>query len=313
VEVLEDRNVPAFLAAPLDPVGVNPVAVAVGDFNGDGMLDLVVADDTRPSTVSILLGNGNGSFRVPVHYHVSMYAVSVAVADVNGDGKPDLVTANDSSNNVSVQLGNGNGTFRSAVNYATGKYSVSLVVADVKGDGKPDLAVTQISSLSVLLGKGDGSFRRAITYAVAGSPWAVAVADVNRDRHPDLITTNLASGVSVLLNGPRTPFGGTAAPAPLSGTQPARALAAWQIWATADPSPGAWLARPLLAAATPAMPPAESSPFLVAMPESYRTPLTAAVDRPAMPSPAIDIDLAAFQPGLWSHQLWTDWALARLP
>jgi streptogramin lyase len=86
-------------------------------FNGDGKLDLVVANDGS-NNVSILLGNGDGTFRAAVNYGVGSGSAptSVAVGDFNGDGKLDLAVANELSNNVSILLGNGNGTFQAAVN-----------------------------------------------------------------------------------------------------------------------------------------------------------------------------------------------------
>ena len=94
--------------------------MAVGDFNGDGKLDLAVVN-YGSSNVSILLGNGDGTFKTAVNYGAGSSApYSVAVADFNGDGKLDLAVANIASNNVSILLGNGDGTFQAAVNYGAG-------------------------------------------------------------------------------------------------------------------------------------------------------------------------------------------------
>jgi hypothetical protein len=91
--------------------------------------------------VSILLGNGNGTFQPAVNYAVGTNPNSVIVADFNGDGKLDLAVANLYSNAVSILLGSGNGTFRPAVNFAAGFYPFSVATGDFNGDGKPDLAV----------------------------------------------------------------------------------------------------------------------------------------------------------------------------
>ena len=85
-----------------------PVSVAVGDFNGDGKADLAVVNDSTSNSVSVLLGNGNGTFQAAVNYGLSASGYSVAVGDFNGDGKADLAVANHSG--VSVLLGNGNGS-----------------------------------------------------------------------------------------------------------------------------------------------------------------------------------------------------------
>ena len=152
--------------------------------------------------MSVLFGNGDGTFPASVNYAVGSLPKSVAVADVNGDGKLDLVTANEQSNSVSVLLGNGDGTFQAAVNYAVGSCPKSVAVADVNGDGKLDLVTAneQSNSVSVLLGNGDGTFQAAVNYAVGSCPSSVAVADVNGDGKPDLVAANYHSAnVSVLL------------------------------------------------------------------------------------------------------------------
>jgi hypothetical protein len=110
---------PSFAAAVDLQVGSNPWSVAIGDFNGNGKADLAVANKGS-GNVSILLGNGNGTFQATVNYSVGASPTSVAVGDFNGDGKADLAVANSGSMNVSILLGNGDGTFQTAVNYVVG-------------------------------------------------------------------------------------------------------------------------------------------------------------------------------------------------
>ena len=145
--------------------------MAVGDFNGDGKADLAVAN-YGSDNVSVLLGNGNGTFQAAVNYAAGTSPHSVAVGDFNGDGKADLAVANYGSNNVSVLLGNGNGTFQAAVNYAAGTSPCSVAVGDFNGDGKADLAVANYGSnnVSVLLGNGNGTFQAAVNYAAGTDP-----------------------------------------------------------------------------------------------------------------------------------------------
>src|SRR5207248_3078866 len=119
--------------------------VAVGDFDGDGKLDLAVAN-FNSANVSVLLGKGDGTFQAPNNFVVGTEPISVAVGDFNGDGILDLATANGidfggGSNNVSVLLGKGDGSFQPAMNLAAGSNPHSVAVGDFNGDGKLDLAV----------------------------------------------------------------------------------------------------------------------------------------------------------------------------
>ena len=195
-----------------------PAHVVVADVNGDRRPDLVTADfSTIPSSVSVLLGNGNGTFQPAViSASGGYYAIWVAIADVNRDGFPDLLVANEracthcQNGSVGVLLGNGDGTFQAAVGYSSGgNGAMSLAVADVNGDGKLDLVAANYESdnLGVLLGNGDGTLQPAVTYASGGKgPISVAIADVNRDAKPDLLAVNWygngndAGLVALLLN-----------------------------------------------------------------------------------------------------------------
>ena len=207
-------------AVPYSSGGYRALSVAVADVNGDGKPDLVVANQDASysdpdGSVSVLLGNGNGTFSAPVSYlSGGVAAYSVAVADVNKDGKLDLVVAvacedNECTTNsvVGVLLGNGDGTFQPAVTYTSGGYeSYSLAVQDVNGDGKPDLVTGNVCASSdvctngivgVLLGNGDGTFQAAVPYNTGGLyGYAVTVADVNGDGKPDVVVANVCASSS---------------------------------------------------------------------------------------------------------------------
>ncbi len=127
----------AFTSSRID-LPAAPRSVAVGDLNGDGKPDLVLADN---ASVSVLLGDGTGLFTAPAN-------------DLNGDGRRDVVVTNASSNTVSVLLGNGDGTLATHVDYAVGAQPVSVTIADLDGNGTADLTVANHvdNTVSVLLG-----------------------------------------------------------------------------------------------------------------------------------------------------------------
>src|SRR5437660_732472 len=193
-------------------VGASPYSVAMGDFNGDGHLDLAVANGGS-NDVSVLLGNGDGTFTPAKNYEAGLGGgpLWVAVGDFNLDGKLDLVVANSSSDSVGVLLGNGDGTFRPSVTFpAGGTAPQSVAAGDFDGDGKLDLAVANAGSntVSVLLGDGQGRFAAPVTFAVGAQPEFVIAGDFNGDRILDLAVANKGSGtVTVLLGDGRGNFG----------------------------------------------------------------------------------------------------------
>jgi len=163
VSVLLGQGDGTFQAASSFPAGTSlgsPVSVTVGDFDGDGKLDLATADNDTNGAVSVLLGKGDGSFKVPRNFAVGANPASIVTGDFDGDGKLDLATANAGAASVSVLLGNGDGTFQSALAFPVGTQPQSVTAGDFNGDGKLDLATANegTSNVSVLLGQGNGSF-----------------------------------------------------------------------------------------------------------------------------------------------------------
>jgi hypothetical protein len=137
-----------FLEAPQYPTGSNPQAAAIGDFNGDGKLDLAIANATS-NTISVLLGKGDGTFAPKVDYATGNTPQGIAVGDFNGDGHLDIALTNSGSNTVSVFLGNGDGTFQPKVDYATGNKPQGIAVGDFRGNGNLDIVVTNATDGTV--------------------------------------------------------------------------------------------------------------------------------------------------------------------
>ena len=194
------------------PVGAYPTGLSAGDFNGDGKLDLVVANAINPHQsscpscglqgVSVLLGNGDGTFQPSVYYAAASGTAWVSSKDVNGDGKLDIIAADWQANAVSVLLGNGDGTFQAPINIPVGAVPHSIAIGDLNGDGIPDMAVGNMYSnnVEILIGVGNGHFTPGASYPVGEVPHSICHGDFNGDGKIDLATANINTGnVTVLL------------------------------------------------------------------------------------------------------------------
>ena len=201
LEVLEARDVPSPLApANTFAVGAFPSAVAVADFNGDGNTDIVTAN--AGGTVSVLLGDGHGSFQAPQTFSTGNQARSLAVGDFWRDGNVGLVVGS-TGGAVNVLRSSGDGTFQAPQTVVHGDEFTSVAVADLSSDGNPGIVVADggLAVVRVLVGNGDGTFRPETDYRVGAFPIAVAVADFNGNGNPDVVVANNEAGtVSVLLD-----------------------------------------------------------------------------------------------------------------
>ena len=189
--------------------GNNPYELVTRDFNNDGSLDLALCNEGS-NTVSVLLGLGNGSFRVPATTFPSGGSLpsSITAADLNADGKIDLVVTNTGSDNIAVFLGKGNGTFQwPGISYATGSLPSSITNGDFNDDGVIDLAVVSRNSdqLLIFFGLGNGTFSSNTTsYSTQPFPYAVRSADLNGDSKLDLVVANFHSNSISIFMGANT-------------------------------------------------------------------------------------------------------------
>jgi hypothetical protein len=200
--------------------GVNGDGIATGDFNADGNLDIA---STQPfpnynsNGVSILLGNGDGTFQSPQAYSGMEEPYAIATGDFNGDKKLDLAVGDYLFNTVVILQGNGDGTFTNIGQWFAGTNPGSVAVSDFNVDGKADLAVSDYGSngISVLPGKGDGTFPSLVKLATGAGPSDVVAVDLNHDGSPDLVVVNnIDETFSVLLNAAGTYVHITGSPNP---------------------------------------------------------------------------------------------------
>ncbi len=205
------------------PDGLGASSVAMDDLNRDGKKDLVVAN-TLSNTISVFLGNGDGTFQSPRQFQIGAFATSirglllqglpsygraVSVADINGDAIPDVIVTNCSSADVSVLLGRGDGTFVSQRRFDAATSPIALAVGNLNGDQKPDLVVIDSPqgsevTVSALIGRGNGTFmpQQSLLLPSNGAypPGDVVIADFNNDGYADLaVSGRNKPGVVILL------------------------------------------------------------------------------------------------------------------
>jgi hypothetical protein len=193
--VILTRAIAPFQGNPTGAIG------AAGDFNGDGKLDLAVSNG---GPVSILLGNGDGTFQLAGQYAAGTEPDSIVAGDFTGDGHLDLAVANYEDGTMSVLLGNGDGTFQPATQYGVGLFPSALVTGDFTGNGHLDLAVaywgnvgnggqTEPAGISVLLGNGDGTFALPVQYATGAEPKSIVAGDFTGNGHVDLAVADIGN------------------------------------------------------------------------------------------------------------------------
>jgi hypothetical protein len=181
-------------------VGKNPTSVTTADFDGDGSTDLITTNIGNNS-LSVLFGNGDGTFKEQVAIEVAKEPRALALDDYNADGRTDLAVACSGSDQVVIFLGLAGGTFGTGHRYSMHRTPVSVASGDFNGDHRPDLAVAlRNDKIKILLGNGDGSFREGTQYEYGDTPTSLAAADLDGDGKLDLAVSNggpMSSAVSV--------------------------------------------------------------------------------------------------------------------
>ena len=208
VTVLLGNGDGTFTAKASPAVGNGPGPIAGGDFNGDGIADLAVAN-TYDNTISVLLGNGDGTFTTKSTATVGDVPIFLVVGDFNADGIEDLAVVTYLSGNLTVLLGAGDGTF--AIRFSMAVFNLSsaygnalLAVGDFDGDGISDLAITSSGgggtlaggAVTILSGRGDGTFAVRSTPSAVTAPGYVVAGDFNGDGLPDLAVIDTADAIN---------------------------------------------------------------------------------------------------------------------
>jgi len=191
-------------------------SICSADFNNDGNKDIVTTVAySGQNRVSIILGNGNGTFGSATTFTTGTGPISVCAGDFNTDGNQDVATCNTSGNNISVLFGNGAGSFGAPANYSTSSSNpYEIITADFNGDNKPDLATannTSSGSISIFINQGTGTFPAAgITYACGTSPNGLCAGLFNADGFIDIAVTAFGDGAVSMLMGNGTGLFGAA-------------------------------------------------------------------------------------------------------
>lgn len=181
-------------------VGKNPTTVTPFDINQDGITDLVTTNMSS-NTLSILIGNGDGSFHDQVQLHVCQEPRSLASGQFNGDAFPDIVLACSGSDQIAVLFGRADGKFEEGPQYPVHRTPIAVASDDLNGDQHADLVVAlRNDKVKVFLGLGNGEFRHGAQYEYGDTPTSVALSDLNGDGKVDLVVTNggpMSNAVSI--------------------------------------------------------------------------------------------------------------------
>jgi hypothetical protein len=178
--------------------------IIVADFNNDSNEDFASAN-TPDYTISVLLGNGDGTFPRVDKFLTNSPPFTITTNDFNNDKKLDIATSNVGGDDISVLLGQGDGSFPGFTTYPSGHSPIYIISADFNNDGQFDLVTSNFdetdSSISILLGNGNGTFQKPLIYTVWDGPWALTTGIFTDNNKLDLVITNyFSSSVTILFN-----------------------------------------------------------------------------------------------------------------
>lgn len=183
-------------------VGKNPTTITTADLNHDANTDLVTTNISS-NTLSILLGNGDGSFQEQMQVKVCQEPRTLALADFNRDTHSDVVLACSGGDEIALLIGRGNGKFEDGPHYPVHRTPVALATDDLNGDGNPDVVVAlRNDKIKIFLGTGTPEFTHGAQYQYGDTPTSVALADLNDDGKVDMVVTNggpMSNAVSIWL------------------------------------------------------------------------------------------------------------------
>lgn len=177
-------------------VGQGPAHLITADLNLDGEPDLVSAN-TKNSTLSILYGKGDGSFKSALNLNVAAEPTMSAVGDIDRDGYPDLAVNARGAKMFVVLQGNGDGSFRKPIPTRTGKVPLNIILGDYNHDNNLDAAVTlTFDKMELYMGTGDGRFKKGATYQTGSRSFSGVTEDFNEDGHLDIALAASSSSAS---------------------------------------------------------------------------------------------------------------------